>query len=71
MPAAKMTSIEKQVLRVLGEASDPVNLESLIEKLDTEDPGEIKSAALRLITRGEARLNERWQISAQSKAVHA
>ena len=68
MPSTRVKSVESKVLDSLSTATEPLDLDKLIERVRQSDHDaravDVKIAAFSLVSKGQIGLNELWQLSA-------
>ncbi len=66
MDAKQAQRVEKAVLKVLALQQQGSSMRQLVEKLTDEDTSlrgvDVKIVAMNLVAKGQAKLNERWQL---------
>jgi hypothetical protein len=75
---SNITSLEETLLQYLQSTKKPMSLSVIVEaaethqfgqpRIDPIDPVDLKLAALRLVDRGHAELNQRWEFIVASAA---
>lgn len=70
MSEVRVKSVETEVLNSLSTATEPLDLDKLVERVRQSDRNtravDVKIAAFSLVSKGQVGLNAQWQLSSST-----